>query len=323
VAERALVTGGAGFIGQFLCRRLLADGLDVYVVDNLSRHGLDAEVRELSRHVRLVDHDLARGLPDGLPGDFALVAHLAAWVGVGRIESEPYRALRDNVAMTMSVLDWCAGHHVGTVFLSSTSEIADGAAALGLASLPVPEDVPFVLPRPPAPRASYALSKLVAEALLLHAASARVRIGRYFNVYGPRMGTAHVVPQFIARILARASPFPVYGGEHTRAFCYISDAIEATMRLAVLPADEPVLANIGNDGEEIAMTELARRLFAVADYSAPLDVRGAPLGSPLRRMPDLGTLRRLTGYQPAVALDDGLALTYQWYARQAATAGRS
>jgi UDP-glucuronate decarboxylase len=317
VAERALVTGGAGFIGRFLCRRLLADGYDVYVVDNLSRHGMDADVRNLSRDVRLLDHDITLGVPDAVPGRCALVLHLAAWVGVSRVASQPYHVLRDNITATMSVLDWCAAHDVGTIFLSSTSEIADGATALGLAGFPVAEGLPFVLPRPGAPRASYALSKLVAESLLLYAGTGpRVRIGRYFNVYGPRMGTAHVIPQFITRILDRVSPFPIYGGEHTRAFCYVTDAVEATMRLATLARTDPVVANIGNDHEEISMTELARRLFAVTGYSAPLEVRDAPPDSPLRRLPDLSLLGELTGYRPEVRLDEGLAVTYDWYASQ-------
>lgn len=323
MAERALVTGGAGFIGLSLCRRLLADGYEVLVLDNLSRHGMDPEFEQLSRDVRFLDHELSLGVPDAVPGHCALVLHLAARVGVGTVSSQPYRVLRENVTATLSILDWCAANDVGTVFLSSTSEIADGAAELGLAGFPVPEDVPFVLPRPHTARSGYALSKMVAESLLMFATGRlRVRIGRYHNVYGPRMGTAHVIPQFIGRVLDGADPFPIFGGQHTRAFCYVSDAVAATLRLVALPTDEPVVANIGNDEEEIAMTELARRLFAVAGFSAALDVRAAPPGSPLRRLPDLSLLRELTGYRPAVTLDDGLAMTYDWYARRAATVSR-
>jgi UDP-glucuronate decarboxylase len=318
MAERALVTGGAGFIGIPLCRRLLAEGYEVYVLDNLSRHGRDPEFLDLSlsRDVRFLDHDITFGIPEAVPGHCAIVVHLASWIGVATVSSQPYRVLRDNLATTLSLMDWCAGHDVGTVFFSSTSEIVDGAVRLGLANLPVREDAPFALPQPHSSRSSYALSKLVAESLLLFARQPRVRIGRYYNIYGPRMGTAHVIPQFIDRVLARVNPFPVFGGEHTRAFCYVSDAVEATMRLVSVPSDEPIVANIGNNEEEVTMIELARRLFAVADFSAALDIRGAPPGSPARRLPDLGTLRELTGYEPTVKLDDGLVMTYDWYARQ-------
>lgn len=315
MAERALVTGGAGFVGLHLCRRLLADGYDVVVLDNLSRHGVDPEFERLRSDVRFVDHDLTLGIPATVPTDCDLVAHLAAWVGVDRVSSRPDRVLRDNITCTLSVVDWCVRAGVGTLFLSSTSEFGDGAAELGVTALPVGEDTPFVLARPHAPRSSYALSKAVAESLLVYTTGGpRMRIGRFYNVYGPRMGTAHVIPQFIQRVLAGVDPFPVYGGEHTRAFCHVTDAVEATMRLVALPTDDPLVVNIGNDQEEITMADLAGRLFDVAGYTAALDVRDAPPGSPLRRLPDIGRLRALTGYQPAVSLRDGLADTYAWYA---------
>lgn len=323
MAERALVTGGAGFIGLHLCRRLLAEGFDVVIVDNLSRHGRDRELADLLPHVQLVDQDLTRGLPATVPGRCSVVFHLAAWVGVDRVSRAPYRVLRDNIAGTAALLDWCAEHPVQTLFLSSTSEVGDGAAELGLAGLPTPESAPFAVARPHAARASYALSKLIAEAMLLHHGGVRVRIGRYYNVYGPRMGDSHVIPQFINRALDGVDPFPVYGGSNTRAFCYVADAVEATMRLVRLPGDQPVLANIGDDTSELSMTRLAEQVCRIAGVSPRLDVRPAPAGSPQRRVPDLTLLRTLTGYQPAVRLSDGLATTFRWYAeraRQPATA---
>jgi UDP-glucuronate decarboxylase len=319
VAERALVTGGAGFVGLHLCRRLLTEGYDVTALDNLSRHRADREFDQLREHVRFIDHDLALGVPERAPSGCALVAHLAAWVGVSRVSARPDRVLRDNIITTMSIVDWSVATGAETLFLSSTSEFGDGAAEIGVTAFPVGEQIPFVLARPHAARSSYALSKAVSEALLLHASGGpRMRIGRFYNVYGPRMGTAHVIPQFIERVLAGADPFPVYGGEHTRAFCHVSDAVEATMRLMRLPEEQPVLVNIGNDQQEISMTGLARELFGVAGYAAELDVREAPPGSPLRRLPDLTALRGRTGYQPSVSLADGLADTYAWYAEEAA-----
>ncbi|MEV4211202.1 NAD-dependent epimerase/dehydratase family protein [Micromonospora sp. NPDC049662] len=316
MAERALVTGGAGFVGLHLCRRLLAEGFDVVVVDNLSRHGRDRELDELLPHVQLVDHDLSRGMPASVPGRCSVVFHLAAWVGVDRVTAAPYRVLRDNIASTGAVLDWCTDHTVETVFLSSTSELGDGATELGLAGLPTPETAPFAVRAPHAARASYALSKLVAEALLLHHGGRRVRIGRYYNVYGPRMGYNHVIPQFIARVLDGVDPFPVYGGANTRSFCYVADALEATMRLVRLPQEQPIIANIGDDTAELAMTSLAEKLFEVAGVSPGLDVRRAPAGSPQRRVPDLSNLQMLTGYQPEVSLSEGLATTFRWYAER-------
>src|SRR6202035_2177274 len=130
----------------------------------------------------------------------------------------------------------------------------------------------------------------------------RVRVGRYYNVYGPRMGTAHVIPQFIERVLARLDPFPVYGGLQSRAFCYIDDAVAATVALTRLAAPEPILANIGNDREEIQIAELARRLLKLAGLEARLDLRAPPPGSPERRLPALATLRAHLPPGPHVGL---------------------
>jgi UDP-glucose 4-epimerase/UDP-glucuronate decarboxylase len=317
-----LVTGGAGFIGLHLCRRLLADGFEVVVVDNMSRHGTDDEVVALRPHVRMIDHDLTRGMPSKLAEQYDLVFHLAAWVGVDRVAREPFRVLHDNVAATMTLVDWCARRSVGALFLSSTSEVADGAAAAGLTGFPVREDGAFVLRNPHEARATYALSKLVSESLLLHHGGFPIRIGRYYNVYGPRMGLNHVVSQFADRALRGVDPFPIYGGVNTRAFCHVSDAVEATMRLAALPGSAPVTANIGDDTTELSMQELAMLVIRAAGGAPRLEVHAAPPGSPARRVPDLGRLRELTDYQPRTPLADGIAETVRWYANRSVREAR-
>src|SRR5262245_58613280 len=122
-AERVLVTGGAGFIGLHLARRLLAAGAEVVLLDDLSRGTLDADLREVLRHAALVRHDLTHPVPDGLlRGPFDTVYHLAAAVGVGRTLRDPGRVLRTNVLATLHVVDWCIRAGPGMVFLSSTSE---------------------------------------------------------------------------------------------------------------------------------------------------------------------------------------------------------
>ncbi|MEH1166489.1 NAD-dependent epimerase/dehydratase family protein [Micromonospora sp. CPCC 205539] len=314
--RRALVTGGAGFIGLHLCRRLLADGFEVVVVDNMSRHGTDDALVALRPHLRIIDHDLTDGMPSSLPAQYDIVFHLAAWVGVDRVAREPFRVLRDNVAGTMALVDWCTRRSVGALFLSSTSEVADGAAAAGLTGFPVPEDGAFVLRQPHEARATYALSKLVSEALLLHHGGFPIRIGRYYNVYGPRMGLNHVIPQFVDRALQGVDPFPIYGGTNTRAFCHVSDAVEATMRLAELPGAAPVTANIGDDTTELSMRDLAELVTRAVGTAPRLEVHAAPPGSPDRRVPDLTRLRELTGYRPRTGLAAGIADTVRWYAER-------
>jgi UDP-glucuronate decarboxylase len=322
VADRILVTGGAGFVGYHLARALVERGHRVTLVDDLSRGRVDDDLRSLLGDVELVQHDLTRPLPDlPLGGGWRYVYHLAAVVGVQRANSQPARVLRTNLLSTVNVLDWCARVAPEAVFLSSTSEIGDGGARLGLTGFPVPESAPFALPEPHAPRTSYSVSKLASELLMVHTgadAGFKVRIARYHNVYGPRMGHSHVIPQFVDRLLDGVVPFPLYGAHQTRAFCHVRDAVDATIRLTELPHAEPLLANVGNDREELPIIDLARKLFALVGVNPPIEIHDPPAGSPDRRLPDLTRLRALTGYEPAVPLADGLADTYEWYARQRA-----
>jgi UDP-glucose 4-epimerase/UDP-glucuronate decarboxylase len=322
VADRVLVTGGAGFVGYHLASALVERGYRVTLVDDLSRGRVDADLRALLDHVELVQHDLTEPLPGvALGNGWRYVYHLAAVVGVQRANGQPARVLRTNLLSTVNVLDWCARVTPEAVFLSSTSEIGDGAARLGLTGYPVPESAAFALPEPHAPRTSYSVSKLAGELLTMHMAEAsgfRARIARYHNVYGPRMGHSHVIPQFIDRVLDGVTPFPLYGAHQTRAFCHVRDAVDATIRLTELPGDEPVLANVGNDREELPIIDLARTLFELVGVSPPLEIHDPPAGSPDRRLPDLTRLRALTGYEPSVPLSEGLADTYEWYARDRA-----
>ncbi|MFC5833557.1 NAD-dependent epimerase/dehydratase family protein [Nonomuraea insulae] len=310
MADRVLVTGGAGFIGAHLARRLLRDGARVTLLDDFSRGVMDEDLRELAHGSDLVRHDLTQPIPPGLlTDDFDTVYHLAAVVGVARAMSDPSKVLRTNLLTTIHLLDYCDRIRPQALFLSSTSEIGDGSARPGL---PTREDTPFTIARPHSPRASYALSKAAAEAMVYARTSRfRVRIGRYYNIYGPRMGSAHVIPQFIARI--HADPFPIYGAYQRRAFCFVEDAVEATLALTNLPGAEPIVMNIGNDREEIMIIDLARRLMALAGVQRRISVLDPPAGSPERRLPDLAVLRALLPERTPTSLDTGLPATLRWY----------
>lgn len=315
-AERILVTGGAGFIGLHLARRLLARGAEVVLLDDFSRGRADRDFQALRDHVEVISHDLRQPIPDGLiRGRIDEVYHLAAVVGVRRNLANPREALWTNVRTTLNLLDWTGRIRPRALFLSSTSEVADGAVRAGLSALPVVEDVPFALTDPRSPRVAYALSKFVAETLFLQeAAGVRVRVVRFFNVYGPRMGTSHVIPQFIGRALAGTDPFDVFGPAQTRSFCHVDDAVTASVALMDLKTEEPILVNVGNDLEEIAAIDLAGRVFAISGIRPSVASLDPPPGSPQRRVPDLTALRRLIGYHPRVDLDTGLKATFEWYA---------
>jgi UDP-glucose 4-epimerase/UDP-glucuronate decarboxylase len=318
VADAALVTGGAGFIGSRIVQALLDEGRDVTIVDNLSRVTADDELARLLDQAELVEHDRRQPAPEQLRGRaYSDIYHFVALLGTGRVAAAPQEVLRLNLLATINLLEYAATCGAERVFFSSTSEVTDGAVALGVSEAPVTESAPLIIPDVTVPRASYAISKIAGESLMLaHAAKVgfAARIGRYFNVYGPRMGTDHVIPQLVERIRQREQPFRIFGAYQRRAFCHVSDAVTGTLALMSVTGADPIIANIGNELEELEIMDLARRLFELAEFSPELDVRPPPLGSPERRCPSTLMMRSLTGYEPRVSLAEGLAETYAWYA---------
>jgi UDP-glucuronate decarboxylase len=323
---RVLVLGGAGFIGYHLAARLAEDGHALTLVDDHSRGRADAALAALRARpgVRFVEADLtAPGALDALPRAWDQVFMLAAVVGVRNVERDPARVLRTNTLALQAVLDWlpAAGE---TLFFSSTSEVYAGSVALGLAPVPTPEDVPLAVADAGAPRAAYAVSKIQGEAAVIQAGRARglrCVIGRYHNVYGPRMGVDHVIPELALRTARREDPFRLYGAAQRRAFCHVGDAVEATLRLVATEGAWGRVVNIGNDTEETVIEDLARLVLRRAGHRPSIERVPAPAGSPERRCPDLTRLRALTGFAPKVPLETGLAETVDWYRAWAAGEG--
>ncbi len=312
-ACRALVTGGCGFIGLRLVERLLAEGSSVTILDNLTRVTKDEQLEKIQHRARFVRWDLTRPEPPPIPDDVEWVFHLAAHVGVAHTMRAPYRVLRDNLLSTMRLLD-SLPDSVNTICFASSSEVYGWTPRL---PLPTPESVPLTIPDPALPRLAYAISKLTGEALFAHQVTrgTRVRIVRYHNVYGPRMGHDHVVPQFIDRLLARTDPFHVYGDQR-RAFCFVDDAVRATT--AVMAVDEPTATvHIGDPSGETSILDLLERLINLVGFRpSEILISDPPHGSPERRVPDISGLQALTGFEPSVPLERGLDATVRWYAKE-------
>jgi len=317
VDKHILITGGAGFIGLALAKAALQRNARVTMLDNFSRGRRDADFAALLDHVTVIDHDLTTPIPDRfLDQEYSAVYHLAATVGVQQSNTAPQRVLRNNLLSTIHLLDWCARVRPQALFFSSTSEVADGSVRVGLAELPTGEDLPLVIDAPQRPRSAYAASKLAGELLFLNYARAydlRVRIGRYHNVYGPRMGYEHVIPQLIERALDQHNPFTVYGVQQCRAFCYIDDAVQATLALMELDTDTPLVVNIGNSQEITQIGDLAQSICKLVGFVPDIRESPAPSGSPDHRCPDISRLYELTGYRPAITLEEGLQRTFSWY----------
>jgi nucleoside-diphosphate-sugar epimerase len=314
---RALLLGGAGFIGLHLARRLVAEGHRVTIVDDFSRGRDDRDLDTLRGNpaVEVVSGDLTDPATfAALPPGWDQIYLLAAVVGVRNVEKDPARVVRVNTLAAMHLLDWVAPGE--RVFFASTSEVYAGGVEAGVVGVPTAEDVPVMIADITAPRFAYAVSKLLGEAAFIHTSRARgfdAVVGRFHNVYGPRMGADHVIPEMSLRALTGDDPFVVPGADQYRAFCHVADAVEAMLRLMATPAATGQIVHIGNDREETNIGDLAKLVLRLAGASLTIEARPAPPGSVPRRCPDLGRLRELTGFEPAVPLEEGVAATFSWY----------
>lgn len=318
---RVLLLGGAGFIGLHLARRLIADGHEITIVDDFSRgrEDDDLEVVRASPGVEVVSGDLTA--PEtwaALPHGWDQIYLLAAVVGVRNVEKDPARVIRVNTMAALLLLDWVAPGEL--VFFASTSEVYAGGVSLEVAQVPTPETVPVVISDVTAPRFAYAASKLLGEAAFIHGARAggfRAVIGRFHNVYGPRMGADHVIPEMALRAVRGEDPFRVWGFDQHRAFCYVDDAVAAMLQLMATPAAVGQIVHIGDDSAETNIGDLATLVLDIAGASPAVEALAAPPGSVARRCPDLTRLRELTGYEPAVGLREGVRRTFEWYRTRA------
>jgi nucleoside-diphosphate-sugar epimerase len=314
---KVLITGGAGTIGLPLAQSLQEQGQEVTICDNLLKPNVnDKELHDLLKKVKFINLDLTKFEElKKLEDDYDYVYHLAAINGTKYFYEIPHEVLRINTLAMINILEWFKGTKCGKILFTSSNEAYASTITKMGGPIPTPEDIMLSIEDVKNPRWSYGGSKLIGELFFINYARSykfRMSIIRYHNNYGPRMGYAHVIPEFILRIIKKENPFTINGGEETRAFCYISDTIKATQMVMESKKTDGEIIHIGNDSEEISMQNLAQKMFNVFNYHPKLQINQAPEGSVKRRCPDITKLKNL-GYRPEVNLDKGLRLTYEWY----------
>lgn len=321
---KILIPGGAGFIGFHLAEAHRQRGDEVVILDNLfktdGRPDRDFKALVTSAGVTYLAADLTKPLPEQGRDDFDVVYHLAAINGTRLFYEMPYQVARTNLLITLNLLDWLEGRRIGRLLYASTSEVYAGCEQVGLLTIPTAEEIPVVFPQPTNVRFSYGTSKFMGEFLCFQfgkKAGVPASVVRYHNIYGSRMGTKHVIPEFILRLQRRENPFRIYGGHETRAFCYVEDAVEATRLVAETPGCDQEIVHIGNSREEITIEALARLLMEQFGERFEIQECGGRSGSVNRRCPDTSKLARLSGFEARVPLKEGLARTKAWYLSEA------
>lgn len=315
-----MVTGGAGYIGSHLVDRLLADGNEVVVLDDLSvgklanvKHHLE-DRRFQFIEGSVLDRSLVREALHGC----GLIFHLAAVVGIPYIIDDPLRGIVTNVVGTEVVLE--AANEVGCRFVfASTSEIYGKSE-----KVPLSEEGDRLLGSTRISRWSYSTAKALDEHLVLAYHQKRglpAIILRYFNSYGPRLdpqGYGSVVAKFICQSL-RGEPITVHGdGQQTRSFTYIEDTAEGTVLAAKWEEANGEIFNIGRE-EETTILQLAEMVKRITGSSSQIifvpydDLYGSHFEDPRRRLPDTSKAERLLGFKAQVPLAEGLKKTVAWF----------
>jgi len=310
-----LVTGGSGFIGSHLCRRLLDLGHDVLAVDNFcssTRHNVHDLLAE--PRFELLRHDVT--FP--LYVEVDQIYHLACPASPVHYQKDPVQTTKTCVLGSINMLG--LAKRVGApILLSSTSEVYGD---------------PTVHPQvegywgnvnPIGTRSCYDEGKRCAETLFFdyhRQHDLPIKVARIFNTYGPRMlpDDGRVISSFVVQAL-QAQPLTVYGdGSQTRSFCYIDDLVEGLIALMNSPASVTGPINLGNPGE-FTMMELAKKVLAFSGSSSPVEYRPLPADDPVRRRPDITLATELLGWKPTVQLDEGLERTVGYFRRTLAAAG--
>lgn len=318
MALKALITGGAGFVGLHLARHLLDRGYEVVLADNFARGVRDHELETFSSKpgVTLVEADLldAECVAE-LPDDCDQIYHLAAIIGVQHVLARPFEVLADNTRLLLNAIELGRKQrNLGRLIFASTSEVYAGTLLHYTLPTPTPETTPLAVSPLEDNRTSYMLSKIYGEALCRHS-GLPVTLIRPHNFYGPRMGLSHVIPELLERAWRAkdGDDLAVYSVEHSRTFVYIDDAVELIRRAAESADGEGEVINIGRQEPEVKIGELAEVILQVVGRKLQISPQPETPGSPRRRCPDMSKATALTGYQPRFSLEEGVRQTFAWY----------
>jgi len=312
---RAVITGGAGFLGSHLCERMLKQGWEVLCLDNLVT-GATANIAHLKSNPKfsLREQNVSNYIE--VEGTVDAVLHFASPASPPDYLKLPIQTLKVGSLGTHNALGLALAKKA-VFMLASTSECYGDAQVS-----PQPETY-WGHVNPIGPRGVYDEAKRFAEAMTMayhryHGLD--TRIVRIFNTYGPRMrlNDGRALPNFLYQAL-RGEPITVYGdGKQTRSFCYVSDLIEGIYRLFESKEHEPT--NIGNP-QEITILEFAERVRTLVGSSAPIEFHSLPQDDPKQRCPDIAKARRILHWEPKVQLADGLRMTLDYFRERVKAGG--
>lgn len=309
--KKVMVTGGAGFIGSWLCDSLVSSGAVVHCVDNLCT-GVEENIRHLRGHPNF-KFEISDVTKAGQSfGEYDVIVHLASRASPEDYQQHPVETLAANSVGVENMLQVTRKNDAIFVYASSSEVYGDADM------VPTPESY-WGNVNPIGLRSCYDEGKRYGEALCMaykRTYSLDMCIARIFNTYGPRIRAdaayGRAIPRFITQALTGES-ITVFGdGGQTRSFCYVSDTVGALLRIMTTQAANGEVLNIGNP-DEITIAALALKIKKTTGSASKVVYRPLPPDDPKRRCPDIAKANRILAWQPTVKLDDGLSSTISWF----------
>ena len=311
--KKILITGGAGFIGYHLAKALCKKN-EVTILDNFSRGKMDKYLKELKlkKNVKIFSKDLNKKI--NLKKKFDFIFHLAATVGVKNVIKKPVFTLENNILPSLNLINYILTNNKNCRFIFfSTSEVYSPIIKLKKKVFPLKESYNLLIPNDVTKRDSYFVSKLFIENFL-KISGIKFIIYRPHNIYGPRMGKSHVIPELIEKIvLKNKKKIKIFSPTHKRVFCYIDDCVQQVLGSYDKKKNLNNILNLGSKQKEITMFQLAKLINKISNKNKKIIKGKNTPGSPYRRVPSVKKIYvNLKNYNE-LKLVDGIIKTMKWY----------
>lgn len=318
--KRVLIIGGAGFFGYHLSQKLLENNYEIDIVDNFSKKlSKDSDLIKLlkNKSCRLYNKDFTKNInPLIFKKNYLFIFNFAAILGVRKVIDNPYKVLTNNILIHINSLKVLKFNKKAHFFFTSTSEVYAGSLANNLIKFPTKEKNILTLDKLNNKRSVYMLSKIFCESLCNHF-SEKITILRPHNIYGPRMGNSHVIPQLIKKLLSSNAVEKAFSPGHKRTFCYIDDFINFVYLIMTSKNNNRFdTFNIGNPDEEITIKKLLQKIKKKLKSNKKLLWIKDNHSSPKKRIPSITKVLKITKYKQKNSLDIGLKKTIDWYLKK-------